>query len=126
MTREHFDKMISEIKVEEIPIEEVEKLSLENKHLFYESRNRFDVLSESAPEYTRERWAVNYIRHHLTDYDERLWDAKGEVGIREEYSRCKAAVLDAISDAYPTLRDECQRQKVPALNRQVMDRAGHL
>lgn len=118
-TREHFDRLISEIEVEKLPVAEVMKRSLEDRRLLNESRGVYG----KAPERTLERWAVNYIRHNLTDYDEGLYSAKGEVGTHEEYERYKCAVLDAIADAYPALRGECRRQMAPARERQVMERA---
>ena len=33
------------------------------------------------------RWMVNFIRHNLTEYDDVLYDAKGKVGIGDEYIR---------------------------------------
>lgn len=64
----------------------------------------------SADEATKERWAVNYIRHELTEYDEELWGMAGKVGVSEAYKRYKAAVLHAIASKYPFLTDECERQ----------------
>jgi len=58
-----------------------------------------------------DRITVNYIRHNLTEYDERLCEEKGKVGRYHFYGRYKAGVLDAIAKAYPQYAAECERQK---------------
>ena len=58
---------------------------------------------------TRKRWAVNYIRHELTNYDWVLERIKGKCGIGEEYNRYKNAVLEEIYKAYPELQSASRR-----------------
>lgn len=70
----------------------------------------FDT-GEDADEATKERWAVNYVRHRLTDYDDALFNQRGRVGVRDVYDMYRAAVLDAIATKYPYLKGECDRQK---------------
>jgi hypothetical protein len=54
---------------------------------------------------------VNNIRHNYSNYDEVL---RGPYGIRRsecDYMQYKNCVLNKISDIYPPLKDECDRQK---------------
>jgi len=57
-----------------------------------------------------DRITVNYIRHELTEYDERLCEEKGKVGKASFYIKYKLGVLDAIAKAYPKYAAECERQ----------------
>ena len=59
-----------------------------------------------APRNIKERWAVNYIRHTLTDYDTTLPTLPDQY-----HKQYKLNVLDAIADTYPQFRRECERQK---------------
>lgn len=58
----------------------------------------------------KHRIAVNYLRHCLTDYEERLQEIAGKVGVREGYWLIKRAVLQAIASAYPFLEEACDIQ----------------
>lgn len=67
---------------------------------------------DSAPDATRDRWAVNLIRHRLTSYDEGLYNLIGQVGRDAAYVALKNEVLRKIADVYPWLSDECNRQRI--------------
>lgn len=114
------DIEIAAIRVREIlPYKRLKRLAVRDRQDWYdyqeEIRGRYEYRdADSAPEDTKRRWMVNYVRHNLTDYDETLWNMKGSTGIREAYQKYRDAVLDAIAEAYPSLADECSRQKVPA------------
>jgi hypothetical protein len=56
-----------------------------------------------------ERICVNYLRHCCTEYETHLSQIAGKVGAREAYHKIK--VLEAISEAYVWLSEECTRQK---------------
>lgn len=112
-TSRMFDDCISQIEVEVIPIKDLRRLAIEAKRRAYEAHGRLDSRPEEADRETQQRWMVNYIRHNLTRYDADLYAGKGMVGIGEEYERYKAAVHDAIAKAYPSLKEECERQLAP-------------
>lgn len=57
-----------------------------------------------------DRITVNYVRHHLTAYDDRLDNVKGMTGADDARMAIAAKVFDAISKVYPWLQDECERQ----------------
>lgn len=57
---------------------------------------------------TRDRWAVNYIRHKLTNYDELCSHHRTDATI---LARLKNRVLDLIAETYPRLAAACALQK---------------
>jgi hypothetical protein len=78
--------------------------------MLLERGHDFDPASRnSRPEFL-ERITVNYIRHHLTHYDEHLDDVRGRVGVGLAWADISAKVFAAIAEAYPWLAEECKRQ----------------
>ena len=57
-----------------------------------------------------DRIRVNHARHALTTYDERLDALFARIGRRAAESAIRKATYEAIADAWPELRDECDRQ----------------
>lgn len=102
---------IKQIKVKEYDYEEVVEQALAAKQAWYDCTGQDDRYVRFADSRTIQRWTVNYIRHNLTDYDEFLYSAKGKTGISFAYPLYRKAVLDRISDVYPYLCEECERQK---------------
>lgn len=76
---------------------------------------------EDAGEATIQRWMVNYIRHNLTKYDRILDSNFRKVGKFEVYPEIKVAVMDRIAEAYPYLKDECERQKKRMLETELSE-----
>ena len=64
----------------------------------------------SVPRETQERWIVNYIRHHLTNYDLVLSWCQNDVGMHVCYCGFKDAILRKIAEAYPKYADACRNQ----------------
>ena len=62
-----------------------------------------------------EQWMVNYVRHELTGYDGALLEISRTVPAG--YQLLKNAVLCKIAEAYPFLRNECEKQKDNAYTR---------
>ena len=58
-----------------------------------------------------DRIAVNYLRHVCTTYEDRLDQLYGTTGAVEARPLLKSRILSAIARTYPTLADECRRQK---------------
>jgi hypothetical protein len=58
-----------------------------------------------------DRISVNYVRHVLTTYENRLLAAKGRVGAKEAKEAVRSKILGAIAVAYPWLSEECGLQK---------------
>lgn len=69
------------------------------------ARGRFDADGSNADDETKKRWAVNFLRHNLTNYDARLGALYRRIGKAEAYFVIKAKVSAAILEVYPELRD---------------------
>jgi len=108
------------IEVPKIPLDELKKEAVKqynNFHYFnyfnYKNYDPRDISRENVkndPEFL-ERIMVNYIRHQLTDYEDHLIELFGKIGKDEAYIKLKDRILDSIAKQYPSLRDECRRQK---------------
>jgi hypothetical protein len=72
----------------------------------------FTPATHSSEQSFLNRITVNYLRHQLTSYETHLDEIAGKVGTGDAYLEIKIKVLDAIADAYPHLRPECEAQKV--------------
>ena len=59
----------------------------------------------------RERITVNYLRHCLTSYEQRLEQMYGKTGVGEGKRLLGAKIYRAIGLAYPDLDQECIRQR---------------
>lgn len=78
------------------------------KQEWYLEHGNVDILSPNTE--TLERWMVNFIRHNLCEYDDKLVDLFGLVGKEELYHRLKTETLAKIAGVYPELDVECKRQ----------------
>lgn len=56
------------------------------------------------------RIQVNYLRHNETQYDSQLAALYGKIGKKEAIDSIRERIYDAIAEAYPFLREECDRQ----------------
>jgi hypothetical protein len=64
---------------------------------------------ESDPAFL-DRITVNYIRHEMTDYDDRLHALFGKIGTYEAHEILNRKIYAAITNRYPHLAGECARQ----------------
>lgn len=117
--KEAYDKMLEELneKIRSIRVKRTENVcyqALLNKAEYEQSRYNFVSVTdlEFSKQETINRWAVNYVRHNLTEYDEALFETKSniEVGMKDFYCTYKCAVLSEIGKVYPELRSECNHQ----------------
>lgn len=116
------EKLMSEIteaahkiRVTVIPLDRLRTKTLEEKQGwyncialergYYESQDAY-----CADDRTVERWMVNYIRHNLTSYDKDLEMLFGRVGKGNAYRYLNEVVYDKICEAYPDLKEACERQ----------------
>ena len=115
------EKIVSEmslraeqIKVTKVSDEKLMEWTLEAKQDWYDEHQRGGEARNAyeADENTKKRWAVNYIRHNLTDYDYDMDALVNKVGKDKAYNKYKEAVLDKIAEVYPDLAYECENQKI--------------
>lgn len=102
------DDLIVSIRVERWDMEALERATLSAKQQWYYEHDNFDMLTPDHE--TLERWMVNFIRHNLCEYDDKLDGLRGLVGKEGLYKRLKAEILLKISQVYPELEPECKRQ----------------
>ena len=61
------------------------------------------------------RLRVNYLRHVCTGYDRWLQELQGKIGKANAVDVLREVMFDAISDQYPDLAAECDRQQIARL-----------
>lgn len=114
------EKLLEEVESWEIVVEEKSMETIMNEAMEHymdrcsesnlENPN-FDIgnIDFSNKEFMH-RIAVNYIRHELSMYDDRLENLFGKVGKDDAYLLLNEKIYEAIAEAYPDLGNECQRQ----------------
>ncbi len=103
---------IKEINIERISIGELRTLAIrERDDYYFEHRNKYEGYSAyGADDATVTRWMVNFVRHHLTDYEDKLWKIYKRVGKDEGYFIIRNNILLKIAEVYPELAEECKNQ----------------
>jgi hypothetical protein len=71
-----------------------------------------NLASPDSDEAFLDRITVNYLRHHCSNYETELEKTFGKVGVQQAYEVIRNRVLQAIAEAYPKLKAECERQKL--------------
>lgn len=102
------DDLIASIHVTRWDMPVLEEATLNAKQEWYWEHGNVDILSPNTE--TLERWMVNFVRHNLCEYDDKLIDLFGLVGKEELYHRLKSETLAKIAGVYPELDVECKRQ----------------
>lgn len=105
-------------------IEDLESEVLEFQGEFMRMCNaaRGNVLKctvEGASDESKARWCINYLKHNYTDYDKRTREWRHHPGATIKTAAYKYRILQQISEIYPQLREECQRQQ------RLLEKAGH-
>lgn len=102
------------LEVEQIPFAQAVEQALRSKvahYSFYRDDDYGDDFGVySADEQTKHRWTVNYIRHHLTNYDYVCGLLSKKVGKDEAYLILSGVIYKKIAEAYPQLENECKSQ----------------
>jgi hypothetical protein len=65
---------------------------------------------ENLPEETRDRFAVNFIRHNLCSGDKDVYLYKGDVGVNEAKTQLECRIYESIANTYPELGVAAYRQ----------------
>lgn len=95
-----------------VPEENIEPIALLHHSYLRNKRDSIICHERGTDSQTRDRWAVNYIRHNLTNYDQ----------IRAEYDESltdsiRNKTLDLIAQTYPRYAAACQLQKTSIAQR---------
>ncbi len=108
------DQMV--VTVSSMPLERLMALSLRSWRERSEARDlergnyEADRDGSTAELETRRRWAVNFARHELTEYDYLLEEVAGKAGVKEAVQAIRMKVFASIAATWPELTDECARQ----------------
>lgn len=113
------EQLLEAIRNEPLPtirksgnINHVRRLACESYNRHQRDIESFAYASlNDAPTFL-DRITVNYLRHECSDYEAKLEQIAGKIGCGDAYELIRNRVLDAIANAYPVLRDECENQKV--------------
>lgn len=93
-----------EIKVKKVNETKLYKVAI-NENLY-----PLTISQKEMNQKTRDRIAVNYIRHYLTTYSVGLGKLYSEIGYGEGYLLLSKKLYDQIKQTYPFLSKECNRQ----------------
>ena len=110
--KKEIELLANTVNISLFSTEEIERDSLKLEEIHLANKGvRYLPSINYAPADFKIRWAVNHIRHNLTDYDIKICElAKIKGNKRFNYSYFKALVLDRIKKVYPKYRKECDLQ----------------
>ncbi len=109
--KQQIEQLVHSIKILHIDTEQLEKDALTYQEILHlgAADYRFDVYN--APQSTKNRWTVNYIRHSLSNYELALYDLEKIEGNKScNYAYFKELLLLRIKDIYPKYSEECNLQ----------------
>ena len=107
-------KVLKEVASWSIDVPKVNNLlkkAINHYNDFKASIGDYDLYAskESDKEFLN-RIMVNYIRHMLTNYDDKLDNIYGKVGVKEAYQLLNKKIYSEIGKVYPKLSQECESQ----------------
>ena len=109
--REQIEQLVHNIKITHIDTQQVEKEALVYQEIQHLAGGDYNCDVYSAPQSTKNRWTVNYIRHCLSDYELALYDLDAIDGDKNRnYAYFKELLLHRIMKIYPQYTDECKSQ----------------
>lgn len=77
----------------------------------YAGFNHSDSIDKSSDKEFLNRVQVNYLRHCMTSYEDKLNEISGCVGFGDGYFIIREKIFNEIASVYPYLAKECQRQQ---------------
>jgi hypothetical protein len=107
--REKLEQYLETVVIEVPVLDEAELLSAACKE-FNADGTSDSYASPHSGQAFLDRITVNYLRHQLTRYEEELEAIAGKVGAQDAYLTIFRKVIEAIGDAYPRLKAECDLQ----------------
>ena len=106
------EELANAVNILLVSSEEIEQdaLKVEETHLASKGIRYLPNINAASPK-SKRRWAVNHIRHNLTDYDIKVSDLENLEGNPQfNYSYFKNLILTRIKKTYPQYSDECDKQ----------------
>ena len=103
------EELLRLVAADEVPIPRLAPHVLTDRAVRH-SDPRETVGAKKADRRTLNRWKVNYLRHELIRFDEKIEGLFGQIGRAAAERLLRRRALQAIGNTYPDLLDECQRQ----------------
>lgn len=106
------EELANAVNILLVSSEEIEQdaLKVEEIHLASKGIRYLPSINAASPK-SKRRWAVNHIRHNLTDYDIKVSDLDNLEGNPQlNYFYFKDLILTRIKKVYPQYSDECDKQ----------------
>jgi hypothetical protein len=97
------------ISLERIPTGKLKELAISHYETLWARRHFYKTVSDPTPEFLN-RITVNYLRHSVSCYEQKLLKIKGKTGKEKALEIIREKVYDKISECYPFLKDECLDQ----------------
>jgi restriction system protein len=99
-----------DIDVRRWPLEKLYRAAILEWEQMGMERGDYERYGADADESTKNRWAVNYIRHNLGYSTQDVVLYRGQTGINEAKATLERKMYDAIAEAYPALADAAHNQ----------------
>jgi len=103
-------EMIENFKIKVIKVKDVISEAIESYNSFQSYKGSLNFACKSSDKHFLDRITVNYIRHELTQYDEKLYALIGKVGKAQAYRLLREKIFLKIMKKYPQYAEECFRQ----------------
>jgi len=103
------------IAVPSLPFEQVQRNAIRSSNDYHEPlawKRGYDfdpARRDSDPDFL-DRITVNYLRHNLSEHDEKIVALFGKTGKHEAYVILNRKIHEAIAATFPEIRDECDRK----------------
>ena len=99
-----------EIRVKVVKVSALLDLSIKSYNDWHGDFDNFSPATMQSEDLFLQRIQVNYIRHHLTQYDKHLEQVAGKTAVHEAVRLIRSKVFSSIAKSYPQLLKECERQ----------------
>lgn len=102
----------SAVTINKMDLDAVKFAAVNDYNHLHIGEERFHFATVNSEPSFLDRVVVNYLRHKQTNYDNGLKIIARKTGKEQAYALLKNKVLTEISRAYPSLQEECIRQRV--------------
>ncbi len=99
------------IKIEQCTDKIIIHSAVNDYNYFKSSREDFESFATvNSDKSFLNRIVVNYLRHQLTEYDNKLDEIAGKVGVDKAYLLLNKKIYTKIAETYPKYKQECSNQ----------------
>lgn len=101
---------VRRLSLEAVVKKAIESYNVYHSMLYIERGHDYEPADRNSDPAFLERITVNYIRHHLTEYDDHLEELAGRIGVHEATKTIRRRIYAEIASVYPEYAEECKRQ----------------